>query len=180
MQLECLSLFALLAFVPPSPPVDAARPACCPIDAPAAKTPTLDSIKDLAGTWYAVENGKLTERIVSEYRVTAGGSVVIETVFPKSEMEMISMYFTEGDALWLAHYCMFGNHPRLKAEVDGSSGDVVWRCQGGENFTNCATTDHMHEGRVVRIDADRIVSTWTAMRKGKAVAPERFEIARKR
>ncbi|MCE9594366.1 MAG: hypothetical protein K8S98_09230 [Planctomycetes bacterium] len=185
MKLESLALFALLAVVPPASSVDGTRAACCSIPvadgtAKDAKAPSLASIKELVGTWYAVENGKTTDRVVAEYRVTAGGSAVIETLFPKTEMEMISVYFTEGDALWLAHFCMLGNHPRMKAELDARSGEVVWRCQGGENFTDCTAVDHMHEGRVKRIDADHLVSSWAPMLKGKSTAAEKFELVRKR
>src|ERR1700686_5146018 len=73
----------------------------------ADSNPALDRFKQLAGEW--VGKGKLGDmehemRVV--YKVTAGGSAVVETIAPDSAHEMVSVIHADGDALLLTHYCM--------------------------------------------------------------------------
>src|SRR5690606_23336995 len=62
--------------------------------APAATiNPQLAKLAKLAGTWVmADEKGEPTEQVASVIKLTAGGSVVHETLFPGQEMEMVSVY----------------------------------------------------------------------------------------
>ena len=47
-------------------------------------------MKKLAGTWLAADkDGKPTDQVVSIIKVTAGGSVVHETLFPGQPHEII-------------------------------------------------------------------------------------------
>jgi hypothetical protein len=49
----------------------------------------LEKMKKLAGTWVAADkDGKPTDQVVSIIKVTAGGSVVHETLFPGQPDEM--------------------------------------------------------------------------------------------
>src|SRR2546421_7032705 len=80
---------------------------CCPMDPKASAA--LDRIKKLEGTWTLVAPappaaGAPAMSIV--FKPTAGGSAVIETMFPGSEKEMINLYTAEGDKIVLTHYCM--------------------------------------------------------------------------
>ncbi len=163
-------------------------PCCAPQAAAAAGAaeskvagPSLDSVKELAGTWVSVgEKGEATVQVVADYHVTAGGKAVVETLFPKSDHEMVSVYYQDGETLWMTHYCMFGNHPRMKASLDGKSGETVYTCSGpGENFRSCTESEHMHEGRVKRLSADHIQSRWTAWTGGKpSEDPHVFDMVR--
>ena len=105
---------------------------------------------------------------------------MVETLFPKSEHEMLSVYYQDGDELMMTHYCMFGNHPRMKASVDGKTGEVVYTCAGpGENFRSCSESEHMHEGRVTRVSADHLQTRWTAWVGGKpSEEPHTFDMVR--
>src|SRR5687768_12947493 len=89
-------------------------------DAPAKAKPThaaFEKIKALAGTWVeADKDGKPTDKVVSVVKVTAGGSAVQETIFPGTQMEMVSVYHLDGADLVMTHYCMLGNQPRMKAD----------------------------------------------------------------
>jgi len=52
---------------------------------PAPTNAGLEKIKKLAGTWVAADkDGKPTDQVVSIVKVTAGGSAVHETLFPRS------------------------------------------------------------------------------------------------
>src|SRR5215468_2556065 len=94
-------------------------------DQPASKAPAphagLERMKKLAGTWVAADkDGKPTDKVVSVVKLTAGGSVVHETLFPGQPHEMISVYTVDGSDLVMTHYCMLGNQPRLKADPNSS------------------------------------------------------------
>ncbi|MBY0230500.1 MAG: hypothetical protein K2W96_14540 [Gemmataceae bacterium] len=56
----------------------------------AATHPGLEQLKKLAGTWVEIgKDGKPTDKVVSVVKVISAGSVVHETLFPGSPMEMI-------------------------------------------------------------------------------------------
>jgi hypothetical protein len=56
------------------------------------------------------------------YRLTAGGSVLVETWTLSSGRESMTMYHLDGDILMATHYCPQGNQPRLQL-VPGSELD---------------------------------------------------------
>ena len=41
---------------------------------------------------------------------------MVETVFPGSPHEMVTVYHADGPDLVLTHYCMEGNQPRMRAQ----------------------------------------------------------------
>jgi hypothetical protein len=140
----------------------------------------LACVKKLEGSWYAAdENGKATEMKMSEYSVTAGGTAVIETLFPGQDHEMVSVYYMEGNELMLTHYCVLGNHPKMKAKVDADSGQIIFGCTGkGENFASCKGTHHMHEGRITPGDANHYNATWTPMENDAPGEKVSFDLVR--
>ena len=49
-----------------------------------------------------------------EYRLTAGGSALVETLFPgASRGQMVSMYYDRKGKLAMTHYCMLRNQPGM-------------------------------------------------------------------
>src|SRR5437868_5054306 len=80
------------------------------------KNPGLERFAQLAGEWVGkgMHGGKEHDiRVI--YKVTAGGSAVVETIDPGSDHEMVTVIHPDGDALLLTHYCMLGNQPHMKA-----------------------------------------------------------------
>jgi hypothetical protein len=141
--------------------------------------PSLETIKKMAGDWVMVDkDGKLTDQIVSSIRVTAGGSAVVETLFPGGEHEMISMYHQEGPDLYLTHYCVLGNQPRLKAEANAAPGTLVFKCVGGGNLKQDKDV-HMGQGVLTFLANGQIKSDWTKCENGKACETHSFTLARK-
>jgi len=82
-----------------------------------------EKLKGLAGTWNANIAKPDGDPTTVEYRVTAGGSVVMETMFVGKPEEMINMYTVDGDSLIATHFCSGQNQPILKLNADKSSGD---------------------------------------------------------
>lgn len=131
-------------------------------DKSAPKLPTpptnaaLEKMKRLAGTWMlADKDGKPTSEVASVIKVTAGGSVVHETLFPGQPHEMISVYVIDGGDLIMTHYCVLGNQPRMKADPKSPANQIVWRFAGGANL-DPRKDKHMHEATLTIVDDDHI------------------------
>src|SRR5262249_22552816 len=74
----------------------------------AGKNAGFEQFKLLAGEWtgQAVKGPKAGMEVRAAYKVTAGGSAVVETLFPGTDHEMITVIHRDGDDLLLTHYCM--------------------------------------------------------------------------
>ena len=86
----------------------------------------LNRIKALAGRWSSTTSmfGTPNERVYTEFEVTAGGSAVLERIFPGTPQEMISVYYdNDKGKLAMTHYCIMRNRPTLK--LVGSSEDTI-------------------------------------------------------
>ncbi|MAW61743.1 MAG: hypothetical protein CMJ94_13055 [Planctomycetes bacterium] len=143
---------------------------------PSTAAPQLDQIKQLVGDWYEVgEGGKPSGTLVSQYRETAGGHAVIETLFPGTEHEMISIYHMDGGDLLLTHYCVLGNAPTYRAER--SEQGLIWRCQGAHNLARHGEA-HMHEGQTRFLGKNRIEGKWLQTVDGEVSYTAAFDLMR--
>jgi hypothetical protein len=116
----------------------------------------LETMKKLAGTWVAAdEDGKPTGQVMSIIKVTAGGSVVHETLFPGQPHEMVSIYTVDGPDLVMTHYCVLGNQPRMKADAKSTANQIHFQFAGGSNLD--PTKDkHMHAATLTIVDDSHI------------------------
>jgi hypothetical protein len=86
----------------------------------------LNRIKALEGRWWSTTSmfGKPNEKVFTEYEVTAGGSAVLERIFPGTPQEMVSVYYDDDKGkLAMTHYCIMRNRPTFK--LAGSEGDTL-------------------------------------------------------
>jgi hypothetical protein len=139
-------------------------------DAPvkaAPKNEQFEKMKKLAGTWVeADKDGKATEKVVSVIKVTAAGSTVHETLFPGQPQEMVSLYHVDKGDLYMTHYCLLGNQPKLKADPKSKTGTIHFQFVGGTNLD--PTKDmHMHEGTLTFVDDDHLEMAGVAWVDGK-------------
>ena len=135
---------------------------------PAPTNAHLETMKTLAGTWLvADEHGKPTDQVASVIKVTAGGSMVHETIFPGQPMEMVSVYTAEGPDLVMTHYCVLGNQPRMKTDASSSANQLHFAFAGGSNL-DPAKDKHMHESTLTIVDADHLELKGVAWDGGKA------------
>ena len=116
----------------------------------------LEKMKKLVGTWLVADNdGKPTDKVGSIIKVTAGGSVVHETLFPGQPQEMVSIYSVSGQDLIMTHYCVLGNQPCMKADPNSSSNEIVFQFNGGGNL-DPGKDRHMHGATLTFVDDDHI------------------------
>jgi hypothetical protein len=146
-----------------------------------------DQLKSLEGTWKGAYQGAGEEvevgeeasgPAVHEIQVSAAGTVVMETMGPGTEHEMINMYHLDGDNLMVTHYCAGGNQPRMRLDLDHSSSDeLVFAFVDGTNMD--ATTDHYIGSATIQIvDADHIESVWHAYSGADQTDTMAFHLAR--
>jgi hypothetical protein len=132
-----------------------------------AKSPGLDKIKKLVGTWVAAdEKGQPTDQVVSVFKVTAAGSAVQETFFPGTGHEMVSIYHADGKDVVMTHYCALGNQPKMKLDPASTDKELKFAFVGGTNL-DPAKDMHMHEGSIKWIDDDHIETHWVGYQEGK-------------
>ncbi|MSR57807.1 MAG: hypothetical protein EXS05_09050 [Planctomycetaceae bacterium] len=147
-----------------------------PGSAPAAAR--FDHLKALVGEWQGTAKHGTTEfETTVSYKLTSGGKTLMETQFPGTDHEMITMYHLDGDNLMLTHYCAAGNQPRMKAEP-GTIQVIVFKFMDGTNL-DLAKDMHMHDATLVLVDDDHIRSEWVSFAKGKAIGSAKFDMKRK-
>jgi len=139
-----------------------------------------DQFKRLAGEW----TGKAPHDVGHQegtitYKVTAGGSAVVETVFAGTGHEMVTMYHLDGDSLVLTHYCVLGNQPRMKCTPTDDPKNLVFEFAGGTNI-DPAKDMHMHTAKFEFLSDDHIRSTWTMFAAGKPDHSTAIDMRRKK
>ncbi len=173
-QTLTIALVAVTAFSVATP-----LPAEEPAKAAATAAEQFARIKKLAGEWVAADapSGE-PARVLVVFRVTAGGSVVQETLFPGTDHEMITMYHVDGDALVLTHYCAAGNQPRMKARPGPADEAIEFEFAGGANIDPDVSA-HMHSARIEPRGEDRVRSEWRLFADGKQQDVKSFDLVRR-
>ena len=164
--------------------VGGAKEFCCHEDKSAkdAKDPlnaTFVRLKSLVGDWEtATQLGDIPKgKIASQFRLTGGGSALTETIFPGSELEMLSVYHRDGDQLLMTHYCVAGNQPRLRVKIGKDKDELIFEFAGGTNM-DPAKDMHIHSGLIRFVDADHIHSEWEMYAGDKAHGKHSFDLVR--
>lgn len=150
-------------------------------ESPAHPMPKLDPAMDrfarLAGRWEQDLDKDGKAEMTVEYKVTSGGSAVVETLFPGTAEEMTTMYHMDGDKIVMTHYCLIGNQPRMEASP--SAGDTL-------EFTLRDITNGTREGtymggmKMTFVDAGHIRQQWQHFSNGAKGGEAVFEFRRVR
>lgn len=121
---------------------------------PSAGSEAFAKIKALAGTHQAAMPDMGGGKAEVDYRVTAGGTAVIETMFRGEPHEMITVYTAEGDSVVATHYCAGGNQPVMRLNAAKSSANelvfdfVSITGTKGASHINGVTFRFGHDGKV--------------------------------
>lgn len=148
--------------------------------APYTGSKEFERIKQLVGTWEGTADmGKEGEKVRVEYRLTAGGSALVETLFPGSAEEMVSIYHDRKGRLAMTHYCMLHNQPHMTLmKTDPQTIELAFAPKG--NDIDPTREKHMHALRITFTDNDHIVQKWTLLEKGKDKGEVTLKLARVR
>jgi predicted enzyme related to lactoylglutathione lyase len=145
-----------------------------------AMKPAFEQFKKLVGDWVTVgDDGKVSDKVTNTFRLAGAGSAVVETMFPGTDHEMVTVYHLDGDDLLLTHYCAAGNQPRMKAERTGDVKTVAFKFAGCTNLKS-ENDMHMHDATFRFIDNDHVRSEWTNYQDGKAGEHPKFTLVRRK
>ncbi len=138
----------------------------------------LAALKKLVGTWQGnAEMGGKTVPVTITYAPTAGGSAIVEHLFPGTPHEMMSVYTVEGDHLAMTHYCVLGNHPKMTLKKSDAH-SLSFEASGGEGLRSPSEM-HMHAMTVSWTDGDHLRETWTSFDQGRPKDEKVFALTRK-
>jgi hypothetical protein len=145
------------------------------------KQSRLELFKQLAGDWVGTTTPRLkdAQEVHVKYKVTAGGSAVVETLFPGTEHEMVSVIHRDGPDLLLTHYCMLGNQPQMKASGQGEGSRIEFKFVRATNLKS-DKDKHMHDATYTFVDRDTLQAEWTHFNDGKAAGQVVLELKRKK
>ena len=136
-------------------------------DRPAPVTSAqLKQLQQLAGRWEGTsQEGAEVQPVAAEYKVTSGGSAVVETLFPGTPHEMVSVYHDGRDGKpSMTHYCMLGNQPEL--ELTGSAEQKLDFSLSSASPIP-ASEMHMHALKLSWDGPDRLTQVWTSFKDGQ-------------
>jgi hypothetical protein len=144
------------------------------------KNAALEPFKQLAGEWVGkVKHGDMEHEMRVVYKVTSGGSAVVETIDPGSDHEMVTVIHPDGDALLLTHYCMLGNQPHMKAVPKPGDKMVAFEFVKATNLKS-DKDPYMRSVTFTFVDKDTVKTEWTHYNEGKEAGKAVFELKRKK
>lgn len=120
-----------------------------------------EQLKALVGHWETDKSNTKTATL--DLELTSGGTAVIEkfhVVEQGKPVEMITLYYLDGDQLKLTHYCMAGNHPTMAGTYDARTKTVKFDFVSATNLKS-PNDGHMHNAMYTFIDNDHFKSSWT-------------------
>jgi hypothetical protein len=132
------------------------------VQAQAAENAAFEKLKSLAGKRSPAMLTADGEKTNVEYRVTANGTAVIETMFAGEPHEMVTVYTLDGDSINATHYCSGGNQPSMRLNKEKTKGnDVV--------FDFVSITGKKAEGHIkavrFRFDGEKVEEVWSTSTK---------------
>jgi hypothetical protein len=141
-----------------------------------------EKLKGLAGSW----TGQLTTTpstpaadgkfVQFSIQVTSRGHALMhEASVSGLPDHPLTMFYLEGDALVLTHYCDAGNRPHMRGTLspDGKTLTFSFASLDGSNHTG-----HMHHAVITFIDDNHHVEEWTYMMPGDKPVRARFDLHR--
>ena len=145
--------------------------------APYSGSKEYERMRQLVGVWEGTSNmGKEGQSVRVEYRLTAGGSAIVETLFPGTPEEMISVYHDRRGKLSMTHYCMLQNQPSMKLSKAGA--DTIEFIFARGNGIDPKKDPHMHALTISFVDKDHIVENWTLFENGNPKGVRKLNLSR--
>jgi hypothetical protein len=136
-----------------------------------------ERMKELAGVWEGTSNmPKEGEKVRVEYRLSSGGSSVVETLLPGTAHEMVSVYYDNKGQLTMTHYCALRNQPRMKLQ-NADAQNLHFMFVDGSNIDPMKDA-YMHSLTISFVDKDHIIQKWTLFVDGKEKETSVFELSR--
>jgi len=144
-------------------------------------TAAFEQLKSLAGHWETEKSNR--ERATLDLELTSGGTAVIERAHVTEEgkqVEMITLYYLDGEQLKMTHYCMAGNQPRMQARgFNAETGELEFQFLDATNLANSGA-GHMHSAKFRFVDNDHLATQWEFYENGQPKMTETAQYTRVR
>lgn len=152
-----------------------AKAACCPSETAARSGAMLvstgaaqpmETLKSLAGKWNLAKADRHADAPADfEFKVSSGGSAIVETMFPGTPKEMTNVYTLDGNDVLVTHYCAAGNAPRMKL-THNENGTMTFDFV---DATNLPDKNKMYMGKLELkfVGPDQVRQTWTTFVNGQ-------------
>ena len=139
-----------------------------------------ERMKQLQGDWEGtLDMGKGPEPLKAHYKVTSGGSVVVETVFVGTPHEMVSVYHDNPDKqLVMTHYCMEANQPKMNLKRMDAQAIVMELSKDAD--IDVDHEKHMHAATLLFEGGDRLTQKFTGYADGKKEQEVTIQLTRAR
>jgi hypothetical protein len=137
-----------------------------------------EQMKKLVGSWEGeMDMGEGPMKFTATYKLTSGGSAIVETLFEGAPNEMVTVYHdTPKRKLMMTHYCMLKNQPKMMLMV--TEGNRLTFDLAKDAAIDPAKDKHMHAMSLMMTGADQMTQKWTLYDKGQS--DHAVEIALKR
>lgn len=143
-----------------------------PVPATDGSAEVFAKLKSLAGHW---EEQQATDaKAKMDIHVTSAGSAVIEQftmIQDGKPVEMITMYYLDGDQLKMTHYCETGNQPTMHGTYSPDTRTLTFDFAGATGM-NSLDDGHMHHAVYTFVDNDHLRTVWTFQKNQKDVMTE--------
>ena len=140
-----------------------------------------ERLKQILGVWEgttSMDEDREDQKVTVEYKLTSGGSAIVETLFPGTPHEMVSVYYDRDGSLAMTHYCMLGNHPQMALKrVDDKN--MTFELTNNSHI-KVETEPHMHGMTIAFVDDNNIVESWKYYENGKTKETAIFRLTRKK
>jgi hypothetical protein len=147
---------------------------------PAPNTnPAFEQFKRLVGEWVGNKKGEDGHDLRVKYKLTAGGSALVETIMPGSDHEMVTVIHPDGPDLLLTHYCMLGNQPHMRATPKADAKVIEFKFVKATNMKSDKDM-HMREVTFTFVDNDTLRADWVHYKDGKSAGNMVVELKRKK
>ena len=132
--------------------------------APVSAEAVFTALKSLEGEWEGrTEAGRALK---VSYRLTANGTVLVETWTLGPTRESLTLYHRDGGDLLATHYCPIGNQPRLRLATDQPGPRLQFEFVDATNLLS-RDVAHQHSFWVELSGADTLVRSETYVEKGE-------------
>jgi hypothetical protein len=168
-MMKILSLVVLTAVMMP-----AANPA-----APGGGAEAFEKLKALVGHWEEQQPSAMKQ--VLDIQLTSGGSVVMERssmIQDGASVEMITMYYLDGDQVKMTHYCEARNQPTMRGTYVAETKTLTFDFVGATSMKS-PDDGHMHHAIYTFVDNDHVRQVWTFRKNQKDAFTEDTTFIRK-
>jgi len=129
--------------------------------APGSGAEAFEKLKSLVGHWETDKTNM--DKASLDLELTSGGTAVLEKshmVENGKPVDMITLYYLDGDQVKLTHYCMAGNQPTMRGTYAPDAKTITFDFVSATNLKS-ADDGHMHHATYTFIDNDHFKTTWT-------------------